>query len=774
MQTQQVEKRDFLTVGEMGRACLKYWWLFVLTSVVMLSLAYVFMRKTKPLYQRSASLMIMSNRNNEEFKYSDLKIKGLGIQATKTNLKDEMGVMRSPFLMQQIVESLHLDVEYRVPGYFFNQLVYGSEVPVDVKFLNTSLSGANFKMTLRNDDSIELSDFSNSQDKPVKITGMLDDTLSTPFGNVIVNRKYDYENLSKSHPVLIVSKNLPKDVAYELLKGLTVESQAKWSDAVYLTMVDQSAERAEDILNTLMQLYDENAMSAHSRRAANKVKFLEGRVKELAQRLQDMDNGIADYKGSNLISNLESNQGMFFKDRYEQDFMTNRKRAQLADLNYIKDAMRSNMGTNKFIPTDIGIENYTIMGQIKNYNALQMERNDMAATTGENNPLVLALDRQLEIYRNTILSTVEQTVAVMQTKLDGMDTLTSRINKNMGNSARHDMHLTSTGRMHKVLAELYAYVYMQKERSKIVLSHSVSTIRILQSAYGSPFPIAPLKKQIMLMGLVAGFIFPFVFVFFRTINDDKVYTVEDLKDVQMPIIGEIPSMSGKESWKDKLLWFRHKDVEQNHTIYISQTSSDAFNESMRLLRTNLEFIKASKESHLVVMMTSAESNCGKSFISSNLAACMSLVGKKTILVDLDLRKASVSKLSKGAKQGVTAYLSYKIKELDKLICKNAFYKGVDLLPVGSIPPNPTELLQTPRFTELMSELRAKYDCVIIDCPPVDIVADDDIINVYADATLYVMRAGQTDVETLTDANSLYVDKRFKNLCAVLNGVRQVL
>ena len=192
-----------------------------------------------------------------------------------------------------------------------------------------------------------------------------------------------------------------------------------------------------------------------------------------------------------------------------------------------------------------------------------------------------------------------------------------------------------------------------------------------------------------------------------------------------------------------------------------------------MLRTNLEFIHQGKDGNMVVMMTSSVPNCGKSFVSSNLAACISLVGKKVILVDLDMRKATVSTLIKDANRGASSYLSYSENDLDKLIRKDAFFEGVDLLPVGSLPPNPTELLQSSRLAELINTLKSKYECIIIDCPPVDIVADDDLINVFADVTIYVMKAGLTNLDMLTEANELYAEKRFRNMCAVLNGVKHL-
>ena len=224
---------------------------------------------------------------------------------------------------------------------------------------------------------------------------------------------------------------------------------------------------------------------------------------------------------------------------------------------------------------------------------------------------------------------------------------------------------------------------------------------------------------------------------------------------------------------EKASLLKRVKLKKNVEIFIDGGSRDSFNESMRLIRTNLEYIKRGNNDGLVVMMTSAQPDCGKSFVSSNLAACISLVGKKVVLVDLDMRKGTVSALSKNAKRGVSSYLSYKFNNLDELICKDAFFKGVDLLPVGSLPPNPTELLQSSRLAELVTALKTQYDSVIIDCPPVDIVADGDLVNVYADVTIYVMRAGLTNLDMLNEANELYAEKRFVNMCAVLNGVRQV-
>ena len=767
MQTQIVEKREYLTISETWNACLKHWWWFVLSVIVMMSLAYVFYRNSKPVYVRSASLMLMNTSNSDRYKYSDLKVRGLGIETSKAKLVNEIDVLRSPVMMKKVVEKLHLDVEYRSPGKFFNQLVYGEQVPVDVTFLDESLSGESFKLCLAKDGKLQLSEFSSRLQDSICIGGHIGDTIPTPLGAVIVEAKQNFNDLCNSTPILFVRKDLSKDVALKLIKGIEVENARIWTDVIRMTLVDESPLRADDVLNTLMRVYDDDAMRIHSQRARQTVEFLQSRVQDLTDRLNNIDNSIASYKGTYLISDVEMNQGMYFKQSYEQAGMINRHTAQLAALKYVKDNMMKNVGTNKYIPTDIGIENYEITKQISNYNELQTERNDLAASTGVGNPAVIELDRQLAVYRNTLLSTIEHTTNVMETQLAGLEITAEGIDANMANSAHHEMTLISKGRMRRLLEELYAFLYFQKERNAIALSHNVSTIRIIQAAYGSSFPIAPLKKQIMVMGVCGGLIIPFVFIFFLTISDDKIYLRTDLKGLQVPLLGEVPSMFEKASLLKRV------KLKKNVEIFIDGGSRDSFNESMRLIRTNLEYIKRGNNDGLVVMMTSAQPDCGKSFVSSNLAACISLVGKKVILVDLDMRKGTVSALSKNAKRGVSSYLSYKFNNLDELICKDAFFKGVDLLPVGSLPPNPTELLQSSRLAELVTALKTQYDSVIIDCPPVDIVADGDLVNVYADVTIYVMRAGLTNLDMLNEANELYAEKRFVNMCAVLNGVRQV-
>lgn len=767
MQTHIVEKRDYLTASEMWKACLKHWWWFVISVIIMMSLAYVFYRKSIPIYVRSASLMVLNTANCDRYKYSDLKVRGLGIETSKAKLVNEIDVLRSPAMMKQVVEKLHLDVEYRKPGEFFNQMVYGDIVPVNVFFADESLSGAFFKLNLYKDGKIMLSDFSGHQQDSIRIKGQIGDTITTPLGKVFVEAKHNYEDLCNATPALWIHKNLSKDVSINIIKNIEVENARMWTDVIRMTLIDESPDRAEAILNTLMRVYDDDAMRIHSRRAEQTVTFLQSRVQDLTNRLNNIDNSIAAYKGTFLISDVESNQGIYFKQSYEQAGMINRHSAQLAALRYVQQNMLQNMGTNKYIPTDIGIENYEITKQISNYNALQTERNDLAASTGVGNPAVIDLDRQLNIYRNTILSTIEHTTNVMETQLEGLEVTAEGIDANMANSAHHEMTLISKGRMRRLLEELYAFLYFQKERNAIALSHNVSTIRVMQTAFGPSHQLAPLKTQIMVMGFFGGLIIPFVFIFFLTISDDKVYLRTDLMGLQVPLLGDVPSMEKKLSWFKKEI--RNKKVH----IYIDNKSRDSFNESMRMLRTNLEFIHQGKDGNMVVMMTSSVPNCGKSFVSSNLAACISLVGKKVILVDLDMRKATVSTLIKDVNRGASSYLSYSENDLDKLIRKDAFFEGVDLLPVGSLPPNPTELLQSSRLAELINTLKSKYECIIIDCPPVDIVADDDLINVFADVTIYVMKAGLTNLDMLTEANELYAEKRFRNMCAVLNGVKHL-
>lgn len=788
MQTNQIASQGFISMKDLWTACLKKWKWFAFSVVVAMAIAFVYAKRTEPTYMRSISILLL-NGDEVESSFSEVAIENLGLRQQNVSLRNEMELLHSPALMKQVVEKLGLEVEYRAPsvisipfvntseknlgidlGYkaperFYDKLLYGAEVPIHAIFSDVSASGVSFKVILGDNQNITLYDFSNAPDQVVN--AKLGQTFNTPCGQICITALPTYDYLRKIVPVLQVSRNQSSDVAKRLLYGLSVDNPGEQSSVVTISMTDNSVYRADDILNTLLSVYDENNMKNQTRMAEKTAQFLEERVDQLGKELGKVDNNIASYKGSHLMPQVGAVQDIYVKNNNDIQNQIQTCNTQLAILNQVKRYLNANIGQNRMLPADIGIDNQAIATQIENYNKLQMQRNEYVAYGGEGHPRVQDLNKQLEIYRKSIMESINQTTSAIQKQLASMQGAAGKTVGQIVSSTQQAKHIISTERQQKVIEELYLFLLQEKEKNNMQLNHSISNIRMLQEPSGSMFPIAPNTRQIMLMGFMAGLGIPFMLIFIGQVADTKIRSRKDLKGLAVAKLGDVPLLEGL---KKKSL-FKHKSSHKTVSIHVSDNNRDYFNESMRVVRTNLEFILHGETEKKVVMFTSLEPDCGKSFVTANLGASMSFIGKKVLMIDLDMRSCTLSTLA-NAKRGVSNYLSYLEDDYKNLILKDKVMPGVDLLPVGSIPPNPTELLHTERLKNLIESVRNEYDCILVDCPPVDIVADVDLICGYTDVTIMVLCVGKSDKEMLNDVDRFYQEKRFKSMCVLLNGASQ--
>lgn len=789
MQSNQVASQGFISMKDLWNACAKRWKWFVLSVVVALTLAYVYAKRTAPTYSRSVSILLL-NSDEVESSFSEVAIENLGLKKQNISLYNEMEMLQSPALMKQVVEKLGLEVEYKAPSIisipfvnseeeelsvdleyrakerFYDKLLYGAEVPIHAIFSDVSASGVSFKVKLEDNQNITLFDFSNADSDEKTVKGKLGQNLNTPCGQVCITALPTYDYLRKIVPVLLISRDQSADVAKRLLSGLSVVNPNEESSVVNISMTDYSVYRADDILNTLLNVYDENSMKNQTRMAEKTARFLEERVDQLGKELGKVDNNIASYKGSHLMPQVGAVQDIYVKNNNDLNNQIQACNTQLQILNQVKKYLSANIGQNRMLPADIGIDNPAIATQIENYNKLQMQRNEFVAYGGEGHPRVQDLNKQLDIYRRSIMESINQATGAIQKQLASMQGAAGKTAGQIVSSTQQAKHIISTERQQKVIEELYLFLLQEKEKNNMTLNHSISNIRMLQEPSGSMLPIAPKKRQILLMGLMIGLGFPFFIIFIGQVSDTKIRSRRDLKALSAAKIGDVPLLEGTKS-----SIFKRKNHKKTVQVYVSDNNRDYFNESLRVVRTNLEFILHGQTDKKVVMFTSLEPDCGKSFVTANLGASMSLIGKKVLLIDLDMRSCTLSSLVE-AKRGVSNYLSYLVDDYKSIILKDKVMQGVDLLPVGSIPPNPTELLHNDRLKTLIENVRNDYDVILIDCPPVDIVADVDLISGLVDVTVFVLCVGKSDKDMLNEVDRFYQEKRFNNLCVLLNGASQ--
>lgn len=765
------QNQNFISVSDMGFACLSRWKWFVFSLAVCLVAAILYIKTTAPTYKRSTSVLLL-NSGSKDANYAEIDLEALGLQSPNTSLQNEMEMLHSPVIMEQVVQELDLDVEYAYPGMFFNKVLYGAEVPIKVKFSDESANGKQFTIKMLDKKNIIIRDFNKPGEENTEVKGVLNAKIKTPCGEITVSPTPTYNPDSKFKKEIRVTKSQPSVAAGRFLGCLKVENKDAKSSVVNVSITDENTSRAEDILNKLMLAYDENWKSTQNRIVENTSQFLEERVREIGAELGNVDNSIASYKGSNLMPDAAAAQSMYMSQNTSTQSSIQDYNTQLSLLRYVRNYMLGNMGSNRPLPANIGIDDASISGLINNYNTMQMQRNEMVVYAGDEHPKVREFDQQLEILRKSIIESIDQSMTTIQKRMGGLQNVAGQAAGKIITSTQQEKHVISSERDQKVKETLYIFLLQEKEKTNMTINHSISNIRVIQKAGGSMAPIAPLKMQIILMSIAIGLGIPFVLIFLLEISDTKVRSRKDLEKLKVPFVGEIPQAEG--THKNRLFSVFSKFRKSRHStgisIYVNNNSHDIINEGFRMVRTNLEFMLRKEPSRKVILLTSANPGSGKSFISANMAKSFALLGKKVLVIDLDMRRCTVSSLVRDHHMhGLSNYLGHYNDDINEIICRDAIHEGVDLIPVGTIPPNPTELLHDARLGELISKVRDMYDYIFIDCPPIDIVADTDIVNEFVDTTIFVIRAGLMERDWLAEINKIYDEQRYNNICTLLNG-----
>ena len=414
---------------------------------------------------------------------------------------------------------------------------------------------------------------------------------------------------------------------------------------------------------------------------------------------------------------------------------------------------------NQPLPTNSGISSVNIESQIGEYNKMVLDRNRLIANSSEKNPLVKDLGNSMQSMKRTILQSVDNLIVSLNTQIRSIRQQEAMNTQQLASNPSQAKYLLSVERQQKVKEELYLYLLQKREENELSQAFTAYNTRVVTTPRGSALPTAPVKKDILLVAFVLGLLIPAVIIFMQENMNTKVRGKKDLENLSIPYIGEIP-LYGKGKKKNK---------SQEKIIVVEEGNRNIINEAFRVLRSNVDFMTGKESKQKVFVVTSFNPGSGKSFFSVNIAMSFAIKGKKVLVIDGDLRHGSTSAYVGSPKKGLSDYLGNRVANWNEALVTDKKHANLHVLPVGTIPPNPPELLEDGKFATLMQILRNEYDYIFVDCPPIDIVADTQIIEQYADRTLFVIRAGLLDRSLLSALETFYQKKRFKNLAIVLNG-----
>lgn len=743
-----------------------YWKWFVVALLVAAAGAYYYLQITPYIYRSTASVMIKAD---EKTGNSEDLIKQLGLKSPGINITNEIMSLKTLGVTQEIVNRLGLECEYYHSGAFHDELAYGIDLPVKVKFNGLAETDlATMNLELRADSTVRISNLKlNKQSLDGAYTFKLGKTIKTPMGSISVLPSLSYVK-GKKDELKVIRRPL-RETLTAINEGIQARQRDAKASIIDFYIDDVSRTRGEDILSTLINVYNENWVKDRNQVTNSTTEFIKERLSIIEAELGSVESDISSYKSRNLMPDVSAVGGMAFSQMNASQEAGREIQNQISMTKYLRNYLTDGLHEKEQLPVSTGINNSGIESQVSAYNALLLQRNNHLAVSSEQNPLVMDIDQKLATMKNSILGAIDNELTMLNTRHQTVNAMQSQAAGKLAANPEQARYLLSFERQQKVKESLYLFLLQKREENELSQAFTAYNTRVIEHPRSAPDPVFPNPMAVIAIAFIAALALPAAAITIKEGFNTKVRGRKDLETLNAPFVGEIPLAMVRNTTKNGRKGKKVAREITDNTLIVKDKSKSIMNEAFRVVRTNLEFILGFEEGHHVVMMTSMNPGSGKTFITANLSTAFAIKGKKVIAVDLDLRRASLSKYVESPEMGVSNYLSGQVHDYHQIIRK---LDQLDVLPVGTIPPNPTELLFTTRFTQLMDMLKKEYDYVFIDCPPVEIVADAAIISRFAETTIFVVRAHLLDRTFLPDIQSWYEERRFPNLSILLNGTHE--
>ena len=755
--TETFNFRDFL-----GR-CLSKWYWFAISVVICLGLAAWYIVKTPKIYTRSATVLIKETglRRSNELE-SVLSAGGMTQQSSK--LANEIIAMQSPDLMKEVVTRMGLDYNYYVAGRARRHVVYGASLPVRARFLEPTgdasfdispATGDNFKLAMHIPDSRDVQNYA----------GSFGDTLNTVHGPLVITR-VEGATVPFDKTLYVVHTSIQRATgSYNRRLEASALNAKNFADVLQLTITDQSPRRAEDVLNMVINVYNENWVDDRNKMAVSTSLFINDRLAAIEKELGNVDTDISNYKSRYAIPDVAAASSMYMSQSQEAARKLQELDNQLYTARYIRNNMSTTQDLSKMLPSPASLNNGNLASQIGKYNDIVLQRNNIVANSSERNPIVVEMDNNLRSMHTTILESIDDLINTLQAQMNSFQKVEQTATARLSENPKQSKYILDIERQQKVKESLYLFLLQKREENELSQAFTAYNTRVITNPTGPLQPTAPNTRQIMLIAFLLGLLIPLGIIYLIAVTDTKIRGKKDLENINPPFLGEIP-----QNGKRKRLTIKNATGESSFVV--KHNKRDAVNEAFRVCRTNLEFVTRGSASR-VIIVTSFNPGSGKTFVTSNLGAAISIKGSKVLLVDGDLRHASLSSMVGKPKKGLADYLAGDNLSLESLIVKPEDYENLDVLPVGTIPPNPSELVGSAKFASVIESLKSRYDYIFIDCPPHNVVADTQIISEIADRTIFIVRAGLFEKVMLSDLEELYEKNTLKNITVLLNGTDMV-
>lgn len=755
---------DFIRIQDLWSMFVPKWYWFAISLFITLTIAVLYLLSTPPIYTRTAAILVKDNSKSSSSTSAMNDFSDLGIFKSNTNINNELLTLKSPTLMTEVVNRLGLNETFTIRKGLKNVDLYKVS-PVTITFCDKIEVPLSFTIKFSSKEAFAISELEISgEDIGETLSAQMGDSIQTSAGIMIVSPTQEFTDAFIGTSIRYVRGSVRAAVdTYS--NALVAELGNEDATIINLSINDTSIRKAEDILNTLIEVYNENWIRDKNQIAVSTSQFISDRLSVIESELGHVDENISSYKSEHLLPDVQAASSLYMAQSAENNKELSTLNNQLSTAQYIRRELNTKQ-LDQTLPANSGIVSANIETQISEYNNLVLDRNRLIANSSEKNPLVKNMASSLQSMQRTIIQSVDNLIVSLNTQIRSLRRQEEATTNRLASNPNQAKYLLSVERQQKVKEELYLYLLQKREENELSQAFTAYNTRLITAPRGSMFPTAPRKMNILLVAFAVGLLVPAVGIFMKENMNTKVRGRKDLENLSIPFIGEIPQYSGtKKKWWE----FKHRKRQDMKIIVVNEGNRNIINEAFRVLRSNMDFMASKDNNQHVFVLTSFNPGSGKSFLAINIAISFAIKKKKILVIDGDLRHRTVSSYVDSPNKGLSDYLNNQIEDWKEIIVSYKGYTNLHILPIGTIPPNPTELLEDSKLSMLIEALRPEYDYIFIDCPPVDIVADAQIIEKWADRTIFVVRSGLLDRSMLSELENMYTGKRFKNLSMILNG-----
>ncbi|HZJ79680.1 MAG TPA: polysaccharide biosynthesis tyrosine autokinase, partial [Dysgonamonadaceae bacterium] len=720
-----------------------------------LLLAFLYLRYTVPVYNVSSIVLLKHEKGRGAGWGGDLKSIGLKGMDGVSSMDDEVYVLGSISSVRTVVDRLNLHTSYMMQRGFSLVDIY-TDSPFVITMNDDGLKilreKIQFSAQLNSDKSIWVVGNIGGKEYDTKLTN-LPALLRTPQGEISFALREGAEPFYEPLQIII---NPLRATINNYRSSLGIERSDRLSSVLTFSLKTSHANKGVDFLSTLMEVYNYKAIEDKNQEAINTRNFIIERLSIVERELSVAEGKVESYKREQGMTNLKADlmQSLQQSSQYEQQLV--KAESQLNIVNSLNEWVHNPDNKGKAVPSNVGLEDSMLAATINEYNQLLAERDRLKRSIDESSPVMQKLTEQIESLRNTINSSIASVRDGLHIHRRNIANQVRIYGGKLGDVPMQERQFLDIAREKKIKAELYMLLLQKREENALVLAANRNNAVILDKAHRAGV-IHPNKKIVLLATLLFALLLPIVVIYLLDLLQYKIRTRGDVDRItKVPILGEIPKL---------------KSLKAESSIVVSENAGTKQNEAFRMIRTNLIFSLAPKDK--VVVFTSTVPGEGKTFTAINTAISLALLGKKVLLLGMDLRIPRIHEyIGIPNDKGLTTYLSGYEEDVEQLIHATAISEHLWVMPAGSIPPNPAELLSRNSLDELMEKLRSMYDYIMIDSAPVSLVTDTLIINRIADANVYLCRVNYSSKMNLKYTNELMEKGNLKNMLLVINDVKE--